>query len=39
VIAVSAEKPIPLFDVLREIPPVEQVVKNGKKIQVMLKAA
>ena len=38
VIVVSAEKPIPLIDVLREMPPVEQVVKNGKKILVMLKA-
>ena len=37
-IVVSAENPIPLTDVLREIPPVEQVVKKGKKIQITLKA-
>ena len=37
-IVVSAENPIPLMDVLREIPPVEQVVKKGKKIQITLKA-
>ena len=38
-IVVSAEKPIPLMDVPREMPPVEQVVKKGKKIEIMLKAA
>ncbi len=38
-IVVSAAKPIPLIDVLREMPPVEQVVKEGKRIQIMLKAA
>jgi hypothetical protein len=37
-IIVSAEKPIPLVSVLREMPPVEQVVKKGKEIQVTLKA-
>ena len=37
-VVVSTEKPIPLIDVLREMPPVERVVKEGKKIQVMLKA-
>jgi len=37
-IVVSAEKPIPLVSVLREMPPVEQVVKKGKEIQVTLKA-
>ena len=37
-IVVSAGKPIPLIDVLREMPPVEQVVEKGKKIQVTLKA-
>ena len=37
-IIVSAGKPIPLIDVLREMPPVEQVVKKGKDIQVTLKA-
>jgi len=36
-IVVSAEKPIPLIDVIREMPPVEQVVKKGKKIQITLK--
>jgi hypothetical protein len=33
VIVVSVAKPIPLIDVLREIPPVEQVVKEGNRIQ------
>ncbi len=37
-IVVSAEKPIPLVGILRELPPVEQVVKKGKEIQVRLKA-
>ena len=37
-IVVSAEKPIPLVGILRELPPVEQVVKKGKEIQVTLKA-
>ena len=37
-IVVSTEKPIPLVNVLREIPLVEQVVKRGKEIQVTLKA-
>jgi len=37
-VVVSTEKPIPLIDILREMPPVERVVKEGKKIQVMLKA-
>ncbi len=37
-IAVSAAKPIPLLDILREMPPVEQVAKEGNNIQVMLKA-
>lgn len=37
-ITVSAENPVPLMDVLREIPTVEQVVKKGKKIQITLKA-
>ncbi len=37
-IVVSAEKPIPLVGILRELPPVEQVVKEGKEIQVTLKA-
>ena len=36
-IIVSAEKSIPLIDILREMPPVEQVVKKGKKIQIRLK--
>ena len=37
-IIISAEKPTPLISVLREMPPVEQVVKKGKEIQVTLKA-
>ena len=37
-IVVSAAKPIPLIDILKEMPPVEQVVKEGTKIQIMLKA-
>jgi len=37
-IVVSVEKPIPLVNVLREMPPVEQVIKKGKEIQVTLKA-
>ena len=36
-IVVSAGKPIPLIDVLKEMPLVEQVVKKGKKIQITLK--
>ncbi|MBE9512552.1 MAG: hypothetical protein IMY77_00605 [Chloroflexi bacterium] len=36
-IIISAEKSIPLIDILREMPPVEQVVKKGKKIQIRLK--
>ena len=37
-IIVSAAKPIPLIDALRDIPLVEQVVKKGKKIEIVLKA-
>jgi len=37
-IVVSADKPIPLIDILREMPPVEQVAKKGKKIQITLRA-
>jgi hypothetical protein len=37
-IIVSAGKPIPLIDVLRRLPPVAEVVKKGKDIQVTLKA-
>jgi len=37
-VVVSAEKPIPLIDALREMPPVEQVVKEGGKIRIILKA-
>jgi len=36
-IVVSAEKPIPLIDVLREMSPVEQVFKEGNEIQIVLK--
>ena len=38
-IIVSAERPIPLIDVLSRIPIVDQVTKEGKKIQILLKAA
>jgi hypothetical protein len=37
-IVVSAENPIPLIDALRELPPVDQIVKKGKTIQLTLKA-
>ncbi|MFC1667620.1 hypothetical protein ACFL0P_07190 [Candidatus Omnitrophota bacterium] len=37
-IVVSAEKPIPLIDILREMPPVNQVNNIGSEIQIMLKA-
>jgi hypothetical protein len=37
-IVISAGKPIPLVSILREMPPVEQVVKKGKEIQVSLRA-
>ena len=36
-IIVSAEDPIPLIDILREMPPVAQADKKGKLIQVTLK--
>ena len=36
-ILVSAENPIPLIDALRELPPVDQIVKKGKTIQLTLK--
>ena len=38
-IVVSAEKQTPLVSVLREMPFVEQVVKEGKEIKVTLKAS
>ncbi len=38
-IVVSAEQPIPLIDVLSQIPIVDQVTKEGKEIQILLKAA
>jgi flagellar biosynthesis GTPase FlhF len=37
-IVVSAEEPIPLLRILRELPIVEQVVGKGSEIQVTLKA-
>ena len=37
-IVVSAEQPIPLADVLSQIPIVEQVAKKGKDLQISLKA-
>jgi hypothetical protein len=36
-IVVSAESPIPLLDILSEIPPVDQVTTKGKTIQITLK--
>ena len=38
-IVVSTEQPIPLIDVLSQIPIVDQVTKKGKEIQILLKAA
>ena len=38
VIVVSVVRPIPLIDILREMPPIEQVVKEDEEIQIMLKA-
>ncbi len=38
IIVISVEKPIPLIDVLRAMPPVEQVIKKDMKIMVTLKA-
>ena len=37
-IVVSAESPIPLLDILRDMPPVAQVTKKGKTAQITLKA-
>ena len=37
-IVVSAESPIPLLDILREMPPVAEVTTKGKITQVTLKA-
>jgi len=37
-IIVSAENPIPLMDILKEMPPVAQVTKKGKATQITLKA-
>ncbi|GAJ21556.1 unnamed protein product, partial [marine sediment metagenome] len=37
-VIVSVEKPIPLVSIIGEMPPVEQVVKKGKEIQISLKA-
>ncbi len=37
-IVVSAEEPIPLLHILREMPAVEQAVSKGSEIQVTLKA-
>jgi len=38
-IVVSVVKPIPLINILREMPPIEQVAPEGKNIQIMLKRA
>ena len=35
---ISAENPIPLMDILTGMPPVAQVTKKGKNIQVTLKS-
>jgi len=37
-IVVSAENPIPLLDILRDMPLVAQVTKKGKTAQITLKA-
>jgi hypothetical protein len=37
-IVVSAENPLPLLDILSKMPPVAQVVKKGKLVQITLKA-
>ena len=37
-IVISAENPIPLLDILREMPPVAQVITKGKTAQITLKA-
>lgn len=37
-IVVSAESPIPLLDILRDMPPVAQVTKKGKTAQITLEA-
>jgi hypothetical protein len=37
-IIVSTESPIPLLDILRDMPPVAQVAKKGKTTQITLKA-
>lgn len=36
-IVITAEKPIPLIDILEEIPGVEQVVKKAKNLNITLK--
>jgi hypothetical protein len=36
-IVVSTENPIPLLDILRDMPPVAQVTKKGKATQITLK--
>jgi hypothetical protein len=38
-VVVSAENYLPLLDILREMPPVAQVVRKGKTTQITLKAA
>jgi hypothetical protein len=37
-IVVATESPIPLLDILRDMPPVAQVTKKGKTTQITLKA-
>ena len=37
IIVISAEKPIPLINILRAMPSVEQAVKRNEKIMVILK--
>ncbi len=36
-IIVSAESPLPLLDILGELPPVAEVTKKGKNIHITLK--
>jgi len=36
-VAVSAEEPLPLLDILEKMPVVEEVVEEGDEIQVRLK--
>jgi hypothetical protein len=37
IVVLSLQKPMPLFEILKTLPPVEQVVRDNKKIMVKLK--